>query len=210
MEKLNDITVGSSTRVLSSWSASVSNYDILVSCRLGLPFLGISRSLRECCPFLNALKRIHGSQDILNDHVLLASGVLSHILAPRHLVHLELPLKLTIELGDTLLNQHSDILQTAKFSVKSVDEYDFLGVDSILAACSNLTYFAMHTGGSFHHKDNKSQIWSAEDIDAIPILPWTCSLEALALTGMLPVCHRDDDAAKGFSKSDRNDSRGAS
>lgn len=26
---------------------------------------------------------------------------------------------------------------------------------------------------------------------------------------MLPVCHRDDDAAKGFSKSDQDDSRGA-
>ena len=84
-----------------------------------------------------------------------------------------------------------------------------MSVDSILAACSNLTYFAMHTGDSFHHRDNKSRTWSAEDIDAILILPWACSLEALELTGMLPVCHRDDDAAKGFSKSHQDDSRDA-
>ncbi|KAF9381889.1 hypothetical protein CPC16_009638 [Podila verticillata] len=91
------------------------------------------------------------------------------------MVHLKLPLnKLTVELGDTLLDHHSDTLQTVKFFVKSFDEDDFLGVNSILAACSNLTSFPMLTGDSYRFKDSKSQIWSAEDIGAILILRWTC------------------------------------
>ncbi|KAF9213306.1 hypothetical protein BGZ59_005548 [Podila verticillata] len=127
------------------------------------------------------------------------------------MVYLKLPLNmLTIELGDTLLDYHSDTLQTVKFFVKSFNEDDFLGVNSILAACSNLTSFSMHTGDSYRLKDSKSQLWGAEDIGTIPILRWTCSqLEILELTGMLPVFRKDDDAAKGSSKSNQDSGRDA-
>ncbi|KAI9239396.1 MAG: hypothetical protein BYD32DRAFT_459854 [Podila humilis] len=127
------------------------------------------------CPIPNALKCIHGSQDAMNDYVLHTRSFVAHPGARRHMVHLKLPLnKLTVELGDTLLDHHSDTLQTVKFFVKSFDEDDFTGVNSILAACSNLTSFPTLTGDNYRFKDSKSQIWSAEDIGVILILRWTC------------------------------------
>lgn len=68
----------------------------------------------------------------------------------------------------------------------------------------------MPTGDSYRIKDSKSQLWSAEDIDAILILRLTCTqLETLELTGMLPACRKDDEAAKGSSKSNQDGGRDA-
>lgn len=38
----------------------------------------LSRNLRECCPILNALRCIRGSQDVLNDYVLHTRSLVAH------------------------------------------------------------------------------------------------------------------------------------